>query len=37
MSAGGRPESWISEASLDSNHRIKPITRATEIATTASQ
>jgi len=37
MSGAGCAESWISEASLDSNHRISPITRAIEIATTATQ
>ena len=31
------PEPSISDASCDSNHRIRPTTSAREIATTASQ
>ena len=33
----GSPEPWISDLSRDSNHRISPITSASEIASTASQ
>ena len=37
MGALGRAESSSSDASCDSNQRIRPITSAAEIASTASQ
>ena len=37
MTEGGFAELSTSDASLDSNHRMRPTTSAIEIATTASQ